>query len=249
MNASYIKPLFYFCHKILPLIYDESLSYYEALCKMRSKLNEVIDNVNNIPNYIDDVINEKLTDEHILELMSQFIVNIEAAISTNNEGTNTNASKAYTKGEMLWLNDILYQVMVDIPAGTTFIVDTNIGKITFEDLYNDFIEEVKHDICANDDGTNQTASVDRTAGDWLWLEDELYIVTNNIARGNAYLKSGDNANLRKIDVAEMTEVVYYPNDKKLTLHAKISDYQQIVTAGDYHIYTPTREAIEIVRID
>jgi len=34
-------------HKILPLVYDESLSYYEFLCKVLGKLNEVIDKFNN----------------------------------------------------------------------------------------------------------------------------------------------------------------------------------------------------------
>lgn len=33
----------FWCHKILPLVYDDSLSYYEFLCKVIAKLNEVID--------------------------------------------------------------------------------------------------------------------------------------------------------------------------------------------------------------
>lgn len=36
------------CYKILPLVYDDSLSYYEFLCKMNAKLNEVIDSVNGL---------------------------------------------------------------------------------------------------------------------------------------------------------------------------------------------------------
>lgn len=36
-------PMFrYFCQKVLPAVYDDSLSYYELLCKMTYKLNEVI---------------------------------------------------------------------------------------------------------------------------------------------------------------------------------------------------------------
>lgn len=33
----------YWCYKVLPLVYDDSLSYYEVLCKVVQKLNEVID--------------------------------------------------------------------------------------------------------------------------------------------------------------------------------------------------------------
>lgn len=33
-------------HKILPLSYDDSLSYYEAICKLVSKVNEIINEIN-----------------------------------------------------------------------------------------------------------------------------------------------------------------------------------------------------------
>lgn len=36
------------CQKVLPLVYDESLSYYEVLCKVQQKLNELIKINNNI---------------------------------------------------------------------------------------------------------------------------------------------------------------------------------------------------------
>lgn len=32
-----------FSHKVLPLVYDESLSYYEVLCKLTCKINELIE--------------------------------------------------------------------------------------------------------------------------------------------------------------------------------------------------------------
>lgn len=38
-----INKLRYWCYKVLPLVYDDSLSYYELLCKVVEKLNEVID--------------------------------------------------------------------------------------------------------------------------------------------------------------------------------------------------------------
>ena len=33
----------FWCYKVLPLVYDDSLSYYELLCKVVGKLNEVIE--------------------------------------------------------------------------------------------------------------------------------------------------------------------------------------------------------------
>lgn len=37
-----MKPLKFYAHKILPLVYDESLSYYEVLAKIAAKINELI---------------------------------------------------------------------------------------------------------------------------------------------------------------------------------------------------------------
>lgn len=43
-----IDKLKYWCNKILPLVYDDSLSYYEVLCKTSAKLNEVIKSTNGL---------------------------------------------------------------------------------------------------------------------------------------------------------------------------------------------------------
>lgn len=43
-----IDKLNYWCNKILPLVYDDSLSYYEVLCKTSAKLNEVINSTNGL---------------------------------------------------------------------------------------------------------------------------------------------------------------------------------------------------------
>ena len=244
-----IRKFKFWCQKVLPLVYDDSLSYYEVLCKLVNYLNNVIADVNSIPDYIDDVINDRLSDEHLHELIEQFVLNIESAISSNNEGDNINSSADYNVGQMLWWNGKLYKVIRKIDAGDTFIANTNIELVNFEDLFNDFIDEVKHDITANDDDGNTTASQSWTRGTWLWLNDVLYIVTNDITEGNAYVFSGDNANVRQITVEKMCETIYYPNDKKLNINGKISDYTQIVTRGDLHSYSPNIETISIIHQD
>lgn len=54
----------FWCQKVLPLVYDDSLSYYEVLCKVSSKLNEVINSQNglvqNLPEAIKNVINDMI---------------------------------------------------------------------------------------------------------------------------------------------------------------------------------------------
>lgn len=39
------EPVKFWCFKVLPLVYDDSLSYYEVLCKVVDKLNEMIDDL------------------------------------------------------------------------------------------------------------------------------------------------------------------------------------------------------------
>lgn len=39
-----LKYLRYWCFKVLPLVYDDSLSYYEVLCKVTHYINELINN-------------------------------------------------------------------------------------------------------------------------------------------------------------------------------------------------------------
>ena len=50
-----MKQFKFYCQKILPLVYDNSLSYYEVLCK-------VVDYINNI------ILKTDTTDENILAL-------------------------------------------------------------------------------------------------------------------------------------------------------------------------------------
>ena len=49
--------------KILPLSYDDSLSYYEQLCKLTNKMNELVEFINSnfseqIQNYLDKKFND-----------------------------------------------------------------------------------------------------------------------------------------------------------------------------------------------
>ena len=55
--AEFIKnrPFRFWCQKVLPLVYDDSLSYYELLCKVVCKLNELAENQNNMSDEIKQV--------------------------------------------------------------------------------------------------------------------------------------------------------------------------------------------------
>ena len=60
----------FWCQKVLPLVYDESLSYLEVLCKVRDKLNELIKQ--------DDIFGEALRQlEKELAEVNKWIANFD----------------------------------------------------------------------------------------------------------------------------------------------------------------------------
>lgn len=52
---SNISPFRFWCQKVLPLIYDDSLSYYELLCKVVSYINNIIDDLKTCEINIDEM--------------------------------------------------------------------------------------------------------------------------------------------------------------------------------------------------
>lgn len=65
MINSNLRPVCFNAQKVLPLVYDESLSYYEQLCKLTSSMNQIIDILNNT---IDDTI-AQFIDERFNSIM------------------------------------------------------------------------------------------------------------------------------------------------------------------------------------
>ena len=130
-----VHKLRFWCQKVLPLVYDDSLSYYELLCKVVRYLNSVIDNINDIPEYIDEAIDEKLSDEHLKELIGEVFKDLKEVIAEADETGKTNASTDYDKGRYIWFDNVLYITTKAIPQGNSFIFDgtnMNVRKLVLE---------------------------------------------------------------------------------------------------------------------
>ena len=70
-NLSHFKM---WCQKILPLVYDDSLSYYEVLCKVVKYINDLIDNDKIIYSELEELQNElKVVQEWIDNYDTTFI--------------------------------------------------------------------------------------------------------------------------------------------------------------------------------
>lgn len=57
-----MRKLRFWVQKVLPLVYDDSLSYYELLCKVVHKINEIIDNLEKMGGQIEDLYDINITD-------------------------------------------------------------------------------------------------------------------------------------------------------------------------------------------
>ena len=69
-----------YCQKVLPLVYDDSLSYYEMLCKLMHKTNDIIDVINDklesmIRNQLDKLFIDSMYDAETETLI--LILNME----------------------------------------------------------------------------------------------------------------------------------------------------------------------------
>lgn len=128
-----IDSLRFWCNKILPLVYDDSISYYETLCKISEKLNEVINDMNEIPQYIADLI----SDEKLKEIMSTLLNILQEQIASANEGESKTATAPRKIGELVWLSGDLYRITHDMIAGDQYVVNSNSEKVTIEDVIND----------------------------------------------------------------------------------------------------------------
>ena len=76
-----VEPLRNWVQFVLPLVYDDSLSYLEKLSKIQNAVNQLIENNNNLPAYIVDIIDEKLHSDDVKKIiqtiMQDFMLNVK----------------------------------------------------------------------------------------------------------------------------------------------------------------------------
>lgn len=70
-----VKPMFYWVQHILPLVYDDSLSYMELLGKVTKTLNELVENNSLLPDYIMKLIKEYISSGEIEKVLAEVLAN------------------------------------------------------------------------------------------------------------------------------------------------------------------------------
>lgn len=117
-----LKPFRYWCQKVLPLVYDDSLSYYELLCKVVDYLNKTMEDVevlhedvdnlhtayeqlqNYVNNYFSTLdvqkeINNKLDEMaqsgYLSSIIAPLVINVAVPIFVDNMGEMTDKGRIY----------------------------------------------------------------------------------------------------------------------------------------------------------
>ena len=118
------NPLCVWVQRILPLVYDDSLSYYEVLAKVVEKINILINNNNNIPAYVKEVFNEFVESGQLEILVKQIIDRQDVVVNVKYppEGVTAALGDGATNDTAAFNSCIAYGVKngipVYIPSGT-----------------------------------------------------------------------------------------------------------------------------------
>lgn len=81
-NYKTLMPFRYWCQKVLPLVYDDSLSYYELLCKVVDYLNKTMEDVETLHG---DVTNLRTTYEKLQEYVNNYFSTLDVQEEINNK--------------------------------------------------------------------------------------------------------------------------------------------------------------------
>ena len=77
-----LKPFRFWCQKVLPLVYDDSLSYYELLCKVVDYLNKTMEDVDTLHT---DVENLHTAYEQLQEFVNDYFDNLDVQQEINDK--------------------------------------------------------------------------------------------------------------------------------------------------------------------
>lgn len=152
-------------HKVLPAVYDESLSYLEGLAKLTYKVNETIGAVNDLNDNV-DLLNDSVTDlntrvtavegeidgfeaeinQRIAELETSLTNRIDEAVSDMEEDINTKIAEVDTKlsevdGKISDLEAYVEETISNLVREFRILINAEIERIN--ELYLSLEEELR----------------------------------------------------------------------------------------------------------
>lgn len=144
-----LKSFRFWCHKVIPLVYDDSLSYYEFLCKVMKKLNEVIDLLNahsqEIERFEADItaqFNQLRAEFEAFRTEIRQKIDAFEALFVENFST----EKSYLEGDYVLYNDALWRASFPITPGD--FDEANWEEVVFANDFADWRREMNARVTA-----------------------------------------------------------------------------------------------------
>ena len=170
-----VKPFRFWCQKVLPLVYDDSLSYYELLCKVVDYLNKVIEDVNTLADDVEEF--EQLFIE-LKNYVDNYFENLDVQQEINHKLDEMAADGTLATVMEPLLDAFRAEVDADIFAQNTRIMtlENRMSEFTSLDEGSTSGDAELADIRVGADGRVYSSAGDAVRGQFL----ELYgVVVNN----------------------------------------------------------------------
>lgn len=161
----------FWCQKVLPLVYDNSLSYYELLCKVVNYLNEVIKNSDNMNQSIENLYTAFMQlQEYVNEYLSD--LNVQSYVDHKldemvEDGTITRLIEPYLEHAM----DEVSQAIEDQNSALEDAIEEQ------NDTIENALDEVQEVCSSFDDRVN-------------WLETRMNNLSNAYSNNNTTIING-----------------------------------------------------------
>lgn len=128
-NYKTLQPFRYWCQKVLPLVYDDSLSYYELLCKVVDYLNKTMEDVETLHG---DVTNLHTAYEELQTYVNNYFSTLDVQEEINNklDQMAEDGTLAALMGKYLTR---VYNTFDDVPKNIENITYTVLGRHKIND--------------------------------------------------------------------------------------------------------------------
>ena len=147
-----LTPFRYWCQKVLPLVYDDSISYYELLCKVVNYLNITMEDVSTLN---DDVTAMYTAYDELQDFVNQYFTDLNVQRQIDNKLDRMAADGS--------LNALIDPVVTQVAVNT---VGEALPDIVEEQL-PDVVEDQIDNVVAQQIGTEVAAQITEPVESWL----------------------------------------------------------------------------------
>lgn len=245
----------FWCQTVLPLVYDDSLSYYELLNKVVNYLNNVISDVSTVESNVGEIVGsfddlqnyvnenyEQLVETYntLEQYVNDYFTNLDIQQEINSKLDQMASSGALSVLLAPFIPDLVTDWMDEHITPTTPVVDNSLtisGAAADAKVTGDEITILKDDITANLAYYNKEMPV------LAWEQGSINATTGNNSSSNTRIRCGS------VDVKGATKVTV-PSGKKISYRlyssTNVFEYASVFFTDDFTINFSENKKIRFI---